>query len=266
MEYIKNRIKAAKNNYTGFTLVEVVVAFAILGTVALCVSIMMNAGTNMFVKVNKNVNLSTKTQMVMVQLREFLIDSFVLAREEDANGNFVILIDGYDDDFVTYNTSGQKTYNGNVVFAVGFNAENKEIRFAEFKATNFESKFFSLNDGKITAKSVYSDFINEMTGLNPGNTRDNPVYGDDAQPFSTSIKDFTAEFADVVNQADGDHAGSIVLNVTSEFSNTVYSKEQVVCLRDNPVAIKEAEEGSSIAAGFMEAVKTVIAKYDGGAV
>lgn len=99
MVFIKNYIRSVKKKRnSGFSLVELIVAFAILAVVALCISIMMGAGSNMFARVNKNINLSFRTQIPVSQLREYIIDSVGVAQEKDENGNVTTYLTGYDGD------------------------------------------------------------------------------------------------------------------------------------------------------------------------
>ena len=68
---IKDKINKIKENKKGFTLTELIVAFGILAVIALCVSFLMTSGTNLFVRVNKNINLSYRSQIPVNQLNEY---------------------------------------------------------------------------------------------------------------------------------------------------------------------------------------------------
>lgn len=109
----KQNIKAfMRGSSSGFTLVELIVCFAILSVVALCVSVMMNAGTNLFVRVSKSISLSNKTQIALTQMKEYFIDcNAVLV--DDNNGIYVASKnnnDGYDVYHLEY-SSEDKTVN-----------------------------------------------------------------------------------------------------------------------------------------------------------
>lgn len=78
-----NKIKEQRN--AGFSLTELVVAFAILSVVCLCVSFMMTTGSNLFNRVNKNINLSYRSQIPMNQLREYFIDCDFIYLDEYEN-------------------------------------------------------------------------------------------------------------------------------------------------------------------------------------
>lgn len=63
-----------KHNNRGFTLVELIVATAILGIVALSASAFMVAGARTYRSVNQAVRLQTEAQIVMAQLQEYTVD------------------------------------------------------------------------------------------------------------------------------------------------------------------------------------------------
>ena len=86
---ILNRIKKSlRGNKQGFSLVELLVCVAILGVIAICVSVMMSAGTNTFTKINKRVNVSYRTQLALTQMKEFFIDCDAICKDE--NGDIYI--------------------------------------------------------------------------------------------------------------------------------------------------------------------------------
>lgn len=61
-------------NRSGVTLIELVVAFALLGLVSLSVVGLMSTGANSFRRVSSEVSLQYEAQLTMSQLQEYLID------------------------------------------------------------------------------------------------------------------------------------------------------------------------------------------------
>jgi prepilin-type N-terminal cleavage/methylation domain len=67
-------VKRIKHDNKGFTLIELIVAVAILAVLTVSVMGFIFSGTGAFLSVYSNVSLQTSTQMVMNQLKEYLID------------------------------------------------------------------------------------------------------------------------------------------------------------------------------------------------
>ena len=65
--------KRRKMNNKGYSLMELIVSFAILGFVAIAVLSVMNAGTSMFNTVDSEINLQSKSQIAMAQFQQYFI-------------------------------------------------------------------------------------------------------------------------------------------------------------------------------------------------
>ncbi len=127
MNKIKNRIKRTAHNASvnkkGFSLVELLVCAAILGIVALCVSVMMNSGSKMFTNVNKRVNVSYRTQLAMTQIKEFFTDCDAICIDDGT-----IYIQNND-------------MNGDTaIFAFDYDEENKKILMTQYRGLSFEEQ------------------------------------------------------------------------------------------------------------------------------
>ncbi len=72
--------KAIGKSKQGFTLVELIISFALLATVALCVGMMMSTGTNLYLRVNKRISLSY-AQQAMVQIEQYFDDCNGICQE-----------------------------------------------------------------------------------------------------------------------------------------------------------------------------------------
>ncbi len=140
---IKKNIKAIlRRRSSGFTLVELLVCFAILSVVALCVSVMMNAGTNMYVRVSKSISLSNKTQIALVQLKEFFIDCDEIYLDDDGS---VYLYDNESEDGIC---------------RFIFNEEDKKVSFSycETNTADPNNKTIDKNDDTQSFATDIKDF------------------------------------------------------------------------------------------------------------
>lgn len=57
----------------GFSLVELIIAFSLLSIIAMAVLAVMNAGTNMFTSVDRELNLQNKSQNAMTQFQQYFM-------------------------------------------------------------------------------------------------------------------------------------------------------------------------------------------------
>ena len=79
-----NRLKQNIKNNKGFSLGELLVAFALLSLVAFGVMMMLSAGTNMFTRTNQQINLQYKSQTAMAQFQQyFMACSSGITKQED---------------------------------------------------------------------------------------------------------------------------------------------------------------------------------------
>ena len=85
MKFIKNR--------KGFTLIEVIIATAIMSVVSVVVAVMISSGTNMFVNVYARSGLMFKSQVACLQIRDIFTDCEGIATVDD---NCLALVDEED--------------------------------------------------------------------------------------------------------------------------------------------------------------------------
>lgn len=140
---ILNRIKKPlKDNAKGFSLVELLVCIAILGVIAVCVSMMLSAGTNSYTKINKRVNASYRTQIALTQMKEFFIDCDAVCKDE--NGK--IYIQNTDE-------SGNK-----IIYLFTFESDENEVYLETFNATVDEW-------GNLNSNGEKQPFANHITAF-----------------------------------------------------------------------------------------------------
>lgn len=66
-------IKRFRKNNKGYSLVELIVSFALLAIVALAVLMVMNAGSNMFNSVDNEIDVQYKSQAAMSQFQQYFL-------------------------------------------------------------------------------------------------------------------------------------------------------------------------------------------------
>lgn len=138
-----NRIKKPlRDNAKGFSLVELLVCVAILGIIAVCVGMMLNAGTNSYTRINKRVNASYRTQIALTQLKEFFIDCDGIC--EDEEGNIFIL---------NTDKRGNK-----IIYLFTFDADENEIYLETFSTSVDEW-------GHLNSNGEKQPFANHITAF-----------------------------------------------------------------------------------------------------
>ncbi len=210
MVYIKKYMRTVKEKRnSGFSLVELIVAFAILAVVALCISIMMGAGSNLFARVNKNISLSYRTQIPVSQLREYIIDAVGVAQENDENDNVTTYLTGFDGDVlkiycITWVDSDEdgkndtvklKSADLNIENAVDYSQEALNWSTEQIFATKVTDFKLELNNA-VTSMKIYFKSTVKSNGKDSSyeknvlvNFRNSVVYADTNKMLDNS--DFT---------------------------------------------------------------------------
>jgi prepilin-type N-terminal cleavage/methylation domain-containing protein len=82
-----------KKDNRGLSLIELLVAFALLSIVSLIMISFITSSSNMYQKVSTDVSLQLQSQVTMAQIKEFVVD---------ANGTIQLLENG----FIVHNSEG----------------------------------------------------------------------------------------------------------------------------------------------------------------
>ena len=102
-----------KKNNKGFSLLELIIAIALLSAVSTILLSFMTTGSTMFRRVSTEVSLQMESQVVMTQLREYIIDCNDTLRYEESTHTLTVMNSGPQQHIFTWNpTTGIILYNG----------------------------------------------------------------------------------------------------------------------------------------------------------
>ena len=93
-----------KNDNKGFSLIELIVAIALLAAVSAMLLSFMVSGSNMFRRVSTDVSLQMESQVAMVQLREYIIDCNDTLRYNSSTGSLTIRNSGTEEHVFIWNS------------------------------------------------------------------------------------------------------------------------------------------------------------------
>jgi len=80
-----NKVKLNIKNNKGFSIAEMLIAFALLSVVAICVFGAVTAGGNMFTRVDNDINIQFKSQTAMTQFQEQFMSCSTAITKMDGN-------------------------------------------------------------------------------------------------------------------------------------------------------------------------------------
>ena len=102
-----------KKDNKGFSLIELVIAIALLGIVSAMLLNFMTTGSTMFRRVSTDVSLQMESQVAMTQLREYVIDCNDTLTYDQATHTLTVLNSGPQEHVFAWNPSdGIIRYNG----------------------------------------------------------------------------------------------------------------------------------------------------------
>lgn len=202
-----------KGNNKGFSLVELLVSFAILGVISAIIGIMMTSGSNMFAKNRARLNLQYKSQIVASQLHSYL---------QNCNGGVAVNTNG--DLYIAQKTSDES---GSIyVISLGEDADADKLFLRQF---NISKENLVGGDFKIVAN--YEKAADGAASEAVDNITESDISACTAQPLCSDVSSWNTEL-------DSKYA-----KVNIEFSQGTanYDKNFVESFRNRPRIVTAAE-------------------------
>ena len=196
-----------KRNNKGFSLVELLVSFAILGIVSVIIGIILTSGSNMFTKNKKALSLQYKSQVASAQLHNHLQNCnagiaadennlWAAHKENDTNGEIYIFTLDNDE---------------NTVYLRSFDVE------------------VTVDD--TGAKTVEVTYEGESGPADPVNSVTTGVIADCvAQPFCSGVASWDIE----TGPSDSTYAKYATVTLNLEQEGTTYSRKSAESFRNRP--------------------------------
>jgi prepilin-type N-terminal cleavage/methylation domain-containing protein len=100
-----------KKDNKGLSLIELLVAFALLSVISLIILGIMTSASRMYQKVSTDVSLQMQSQITMAQIKEYVVDANQSIRFEP-NG---LIIQNTDENHAFYQVDDKITYNGDLL-------------------------------------------------------------------------------------------------------------------------------------------------------
>ena len=202
-----------KGNNKGFSLVELLVSFAILGVISAIIGIMMTSGSNMFAKNRARLNLQYKSQIVASQLHSYL---------QNCNGGVAVNTNG--DLYIAQKTSDES---GSIyVISLGEDADADKLFLRQF---NISKENLVGEDFKIVAS--YEKAADGAASEAVENITESDISACTAQPLCSDVSSWNTEL------------NSKYAKVNIEFSQGTanYNKNFVESFRSRPRIVTAAE-------------------------
>ena len=182
----------------GFSLVELIVSFAILAIAGTAIYGLMSAGTNHFTRTGTDVGLQYEQQVVVNRLRDTIIEaSNAINYDVDAEGNDSLLIYSLEDMGVTSSGAHTHTYKYRV------------------------SKIYLEGNQLKKISALYDDVDSVTSTLSGVTATDDSLLGD-------NVKHIDFDLSDIAN-------GKIEFEITFEQGESEITSKQIVSLRNNVI-------------------------------
>ncbi|MBR0112182.1 MAG: prepilin-type N-terminal cleavage/methylation domain-containing protein [Clostridia bacterium] len=242
---IKQFNRFARSN-TGFSLAELIIAFALLSLVMIAVIATVSAGSNIFTTTSRQINLQYKSQAAMAQFQQyFMMCSAGITKQDDGTSEAADGSDGSGDSGDPDNPGnpddpGDPGNPGEDPSESDDGAEepgksNSVIYFADgstvyaFRFDAGDNKIYFSSSPLSTAKTKLKDFTGD--------------------PFCSDVSGFVAE---IIPSLSGDNASAVKLTLIVSDGNKSFSTSQVFSFRNPAVYIKDKGESESYLAALVD--------------
>ena len=185
-----------KGNNKGFTLVELIVATAILGIVTLAASGFMIAGSRAYSSLNYTQRLQYESQLLMEQLQEYLLDCSAGATWA---GNTLYIVNNNDSDptqkpiyVFTRNSEGQILFGSGIATELTDSSVATDLMAEHVTGMNVEFATFRREDNRVVIQEITVGLTMERNGKTYQAQqvialRNQPLYGADWTELWTAM-------------------------------------------------------------------------------
>ncbi len=216
----------ARSN-TGFSLAELIIAFALLSLVMITVIATVSAGSNIYTTTSRQINLQYKSQTAMAQFQQyFMMCSAGITKQDDGASEVADDSDDSEDPEDPEGPAEDPAEPADDAEESGYG--NSVIYFADgdtvyaFRLDTSDNKIYFSSSPISSAKTQ----LNNFTG----------------DPFCSDVSGFVAE---IIPSLSGDNASAVKLTLTVSDGNKQFSTSQIFSFRNPPVYIKEKGESES---------------------
>ena len=189
-------------NNKGFTLVELLVSFAIFGIVLAAVFGFMISGTKSYTNVNGKIELETSSQLTMSFISEYLIDCDEALYYQDTNGIRTLYV-------INKATSEYST-----LYIFKFSNADKSIYFSQGKANKNPDGSYSYDSLGVSTPELLTNLIKPEPSTNP-------------------TKSFTVE-CKTAESDKGPTVTSVKLTIQFENYSSQFCSSKTIALRNSP--------------------------------
>lgn len=203
-----------KNNNKGFSLVELLVSFAILGVVSVLIGIIMTSGSRMFASNRARLSLQYKSQVISSQIHTYI---------QNCNGG--LAVDSNGDLYIAQKTPGAGDVVGYIYLLAKGEGDDADGLFLK----KFDVKKQTLPSGDTVYVGAYETASGGSASADSFTASD--VSACLAQPMCSDVASWNTELAPKY--------AKVTINFSQE--NAKYSKNIVESFRNRPAIVKTSD-------------------------